>query len=78
MCIRDRYYYGNTLENGYFVSTVGNNQLKWETVEDWNVGVDMSFLEDVYKRQVQCLCIQSFLVGIEYGEKDDKGQQDIE
>ena len=27
---------------------------------------------------VQCLSIQSFLVGIEYGEKDDKGQQDIE
>lgn len=40
-----QYYYGNTLTNGYFVSTVGNNQLKWETVEDWNVGVDMSFLE---------------------------------
>ena len=33
------------LANGYFVSTVGNNQLKWETVEDWNVGVDMSFLD---------------------------------
>lgn len=40
-----QYYYGNTLANGYFVSTVGNNQLKWETVEDWNVGVDMSFLD---------------------------------
>ena len=31
---------------GTMVSGVGNNQLKWETVEDWNVGVDMSFLED--------------------------------
>ena len=30
---------------GTMVSGVGNNQLKWETVEDWNVGVDMSFLE---------------------------------
>ena len=39
-----QYYFGNTLTNGYYVSTVGNNQLKWETVEDWNVGVDMSFL----------------------------------
>ena len=28
-----QYYYGNTLANGYFVSTVGNNQLKWETVD---------------------------------------------
>ena len=27
---------------------------------------------------VQCFSIQSFLVGIEYREKDDKGQQDIE
>ena len=27
------------------VSGVGNNLLKWETVEDWNVGVDMSFLD---------------------------------
>lgn len=30
---------------GTMVSGVGNNQLRWETVEDWNVGVDMSFLE---------------------------------
>lgn len=45
MLSETQYYYGNTLANGYFVSTVGNNQLKWETVEDWNVGVDMSFLD---------------------------------
>lgn len=31
---------------GTMISGVGNNQLKWETVEDWNVGVDMSFLKD--------------------------------
>ncbi|WP_418391082.1 hypothetical protein, partial [Akkermansia sp.] len=30
--------------SGTMVSGVGNNLLKWETVEDWNVGVDMSFL----------------------------------
>lgn len=29
---------------GAMVSGVGNTQLMWETVEDWNVGVDMSFL----------------------------------
>ena len=40
-----QYYYGGTVANGYYVSTIGNNQLKWETVEDWNVGVDMSFLD---------------------------------
>ena len=26
--------------SGTMVSGVGNNLLKWETVEDWNVGVD--------------------------------------
>ena len=31
--------------SGTMVSGVGNNLLKWETVEDWNVGVDMSFLD---------------------------------
>ena len=34
------YMYGETL-----ISSVGNNNLKWETVEDWNVGVDMSLLQ---------------------------------
>lgn len=42
-----QYYFGTspTLANGYYISTVGNDQLKWETVEDWNVGLDMSFLD---------------------------------
>ncbi|WP_296258325.1 TonB-dependent receptor [uncultured Phocaeicola sp.] len=39
------YMYGNTIANGYFISSVGNNNLKWETVEDWNVGIDMSLLK---------------------------------
>lgn len=39
-----QYAYGGTITNGYFISSVGNNNLKWETVEDWNVGVDMSLL----------------------------------
>ncbi len=40
------YVFGSTPGRvpGSTVSSVGNNQLKWETVEDWNVGVDMSFL----------------------------------
>ncbi|NMA72933.1 MAG: TonB-dependent receptor [Bacteroidales bacterium] len=40
------YVFGSTPGRvpGSMVSSVGNNQLKWETVEDWNVGVDMSFL----------------------------------
>lgn len=31
---------------GTYVSGVGNDILTWETVEDWNVGVDMSFLHN--------------------------------
>ena len=27
---------------GYVITDVGNNRLKWETVEDWNVGIDAS------------------------------------
>ena len=44
--------------SGTSVSSVGNNTLKWETVEDWNVGVDMSFLDsrldatfDIYQKK---------------------------
>lgn len=42
------YVFGSTPSRvpGTMVSSVGNDQLKWETVEDWNVGVDMSFLDD--------------------------------
>ena len=40
-----QYAYGGTITNGYFISSVGNNNLKWETVEDWNVGIDMSLLK---------------------------------
>ena len=41
------YVFGTTpgRVSGTMVSGVGNNLLKWETVEDWNVGVDMSFLD---------------------------------
>lgn len=38
------YPFNGTSLGGTMVSGVGNNQLMWETVEDWNVGVDMSFL----------------------------------
>lgn len=39
-----QYSFGGDIANGYYVSGVGNDQLVWETVEDWNVGIDMSFL----------------------------------
>ncbi|MDO4164710.1 MAG: TonB-dependent receptor [Bacteroides sp.] len=43
---------------GTTISSVGNNSLKWETVEDFNFGLDMSFLNsrldvtfDVYQKK---------------------------
>jgi TonB-linked SusC/RagA family outer membrane protein len=43
---------------GTTISSVGNNKLKWETVEDYNLGLDMSFLAsrldvtvDVYQKK---------------------------
>lgn len=43
---------------GTAISLVGNNKLKWETVEDYNLGIDASFLDnrlsitaDVYSKQ---------------------------
>lgn len=43
---------------GITIKTVGNNTLKWETVEDFDLGLDMSFLNsrldmtfDIYKKK---------------------------
>lgn len=43
---------------GTTISSVGNNKLKWETVEDYNLGLDMSFLNsrldvtfDIYQKK---------------------------
>ena len=43
---------------GTTISSVGNNRLKWETVEDYNLGLDMSFLDsrmdvtfDIYQKK---------------------------
>lgn len=35
---------GGTRVPGTTISSVGNNKLKWETVEDYDIGLDMSFL----------------------------------
>jgi TonB-linked SusC/RagA family outer membrane protein len=45
---------------GTTISSVGNNKLKWETVEDYNFGLDMSFLNsrldatfEIYRKKSQ-------------------------
>lgn len=37
---------GNTLHTGYALSQLGNNNLKWETTTEWNVGLDLGFLHN--------------------------------
>lgn len=43
------YVFNGTRVNGTTVGSIGNTKLKWETVEDWNVGVDMTFLNSRLK-----------------------------
>ena len=40
-----RYVLGNQVVVGSQVSGIGNQKLKWETVEDYNVGIDAAFLQ---------------------------------
>ena len=34
---------------GYYVSNMTNEKLKWETTEQWNVGIDLGFFDDRLK-----------------------------
>ena len=34
---------------GYYFSNMANDRLKWETTEQWNVGIDLGFFEDRIK-----------------------------
>lgn len=49
---------GGTRIPGTSISSVGNNKLKWETVEDYDIGLDMTFLNsrldvtfDLYRKK---------------------------
>jgi len=37
---------GNSLHTGYRHSQLGNNNLKWETTTEWNVGLDLGFFNN--------------------------------
>ena len=39
-----RYVFGNQIGIGSQISSIGNSGIQWETVEDYNVGLDMAFL----------------------------------
>ena len=40
------YPYGGTLSNGYVVSTIGNDNLRWETTNQMDAGLDIGLWED--------------------------------
>ena len=43
------YVFGGERVPGYYVSNMANDRLKWETTEQWNVGIDLGFFEDRIK-----------------------------
>jgi len=40
------YSYNNTIVKGTFPISLANNNLKWETTGQWNVGLDLTFLNE--------------------------------
>lgn len=40
------YVFDGVIAPGYYVSSMANNKLKWETTEQYNVGVDLGFLDE--------------------------------
>jgi TonB-linked SusC/RagA family outer membrane protein len=59
------YTFGGSRVLGTSVSNVGNTKLKWETVEDYDLGLDMSFLNghlnvtiDAYQRKSHDMLLQ--------------------
>ena len=40
------YVFNGQIVSGYFPNNMANDNLKWETTEQWNVGIDLSFFEN--------------------------------
>ena len=40
------YVFDGTIAPGYYVASMANEKLKWETTEQYNLGVDLGFLDD--------------------------------
>ncbi len=43
------YVFNGQTVSGYYPSNMANDSLKWETTEQWNVGIDLSFFESRLK-----------------------------
>ncbi len=40
------YVFGGEIISGYYPNKLGNKNLKWETTEQWNAGIDLTFFEN--------------------------------
>ena len=61
----NQWYFGNGYSQGYVPTYVGNADIKWETSQQTNVGLDMSFFKnrlamtvDVYRKKTTDLLIE--------------------
>ena len=43
------YVFDGKIVNGYFPNNMANDKLRWETTEQWNVGLDLGFLDSRIK-----------------------------
>ena len=63
------YVFNGEIVSGYYPSNMANENLKWETTEQWNVGIDLSFFEndrirltaDWYRKNTYDLLLQATL-----------------
>ena len=63
------YVFNGEIVSGYYPCNMANENLKWETTEQWNVGIDLSFFEndrirltaDWYRKNTYDLLLQATL-----------------
>ena len=58
---------GSTTNVGTVPTSIGNSNLKWETTEQWNVGLDLSFFKerlnftaDIYRKNYARFALRGF------------------
>lgn len=74
------YSFSNAVNNGIAPISTANQDLKWETTEQWNVGLDLSFFKervgitmDIYRKTTRDLLLNASLVpssGYKYGTEN--------
>ena len=61
------YVFNGQIVSGYYPNNMSNDRLKWETTQQWNVGIDLSFFEgdrikftaDWYRKDTYDLLLQA-------------------